>query len=96
MAKKNSKKKKKAKKDTGGGRLTLSDKAVLRGKKLGNKIQQARLATGDAQEDLAVKAGIRLNTLKSIETGRTSAPSIFMIVDLAKALNVKDITQWLT
>lgn len=89
------KKPKKKQKSTGGGRRLLDKNAKDRGIKLGHLIQTARVAKKLKQEDLASKSGVRINTLKSIESGRVFSPSIFTIVDLAKALDEKDINKWL-
>lgn len=86
--------KRKKRTTTGGGRPQLSDAEKKRGKLLGSHIQKARNQKGWKQEDLAAKSGIRINTLKSIESGRSFAPSIFTIADLADILG-KELSEWL-
>lgn len=77
-----------------GGRRKLSDEDKERGKLLAEQIKAARERLGLKQEDLASKASIRIDTLRSIESARVYSPSAFIIADLAKALK-EDLNKWL-
>lgn len=75
-------------------RKQLSEKIKKKGIALGNTIQIARKKVGLSQEQLAIKAAVRVETLKSIECGRVSTPNVFIISDIAVALN-GDLNKWL-
>jgi transcriptional regulator with XRE-family HTH domain len=55
---------------------------------LGARLAQARHLAGITQEELARRSGIRLDTLRSIEQGRTKNPGIFTVRKLARELGV--------
>jgi DNA-binding XRE family transcriptional regulator len=73
---------------------TLSDKLKSRGERLAKRIQASRSASGLTQAELASKVGISLDTLRSIESGRTSTPNVFLVADLAEHLD-EELTKWL-
>lgn len=77
-----------------GGRRKLSDEDKERGELLAEAIKKARNKQNMKQEDLAIKASIRIDTLRSIESARVFSPSAFTIADLAIALG-EDLNEWL-
>jgi transcriptional regulator with XRE-family HTH domain len=64
-----------------------------RGKRLADKIKASR-GSKITQEQLAQMAGVSLDTLRKLERGAVAAPNVFLIADLAIALNEK-IEKWL-
>lgn len=77
-----------------GGRRRLTEDDKRRGAALAVAIKAARERHGLKQEDLASKAAVRIDTLRSIESARVYSPSAFTIADLAKALK-EDLNKWL-
>ncbi len=65
-----------------------------RGSRLAGIIQQKRQELDLTQEELSAKAKIKLDTLRSVENGRISAPNVFLIADIAKILD-GDLNEWL-
>jgi len=57
-------------------------------KRVGQRVQRARLRRAWTQERLAAKAGISREYLARVETGRHE-PSLSKLASLAKALRVK-------
>jgi len=47
-----------------------------------------RAEAGLTQEALGIAAGVPLDTLRSIEQGRTRNPGVMLVVRIANALNV--------
>ena len=59
---------------------------IERGRQLGSILRQAR---GSASlGEVAVPAGISVETLRKIETGRIPTPAFFTVVALARILNL--------
>ena len=58
------------------------------GNKLGKKIKALRLKLELSQDEFARKADIPYTTLTKIETGVIKKPSVFVMVKIAKALNI--------
>jgi transcriptional regulator with XRE-family HTH domain len=59
---------------------------IERGRRLGSIL---RLARGSASlGEIAVAAGISVETLRKIETGRIPTPAFFTVVALARVLNL--------
>ncbi|MBC7456953.1 MAG: helix-turn-helix transcriptional regulator [Bdellovibrionaceae bacterium] len=77
-----------------GGRRKLNDRDKKRGVLLAKAIKDARNKLDMKQEDLAIQASIRIDTLRSIESARVYSPSAFIIADLAKVLG-EDLNKWL-
>ncbi len=59
---------------------------IERGRQLGSVLRQARGSAGLGE--VAVAAGISVETLRKIETGRIPTPAFFTVVALARALNL--------
>jgi transcriptional regulator with XRE-family HTH domain len=55
---------------------------------LGVRLAAARRRTGLTQEELARRAGVKLDTVRAIEQGRTRNPGIFTVLLLADQLGV--------
>ena len=70
-------------------RTKLNEEMVNRGLNFSRLVKEAREARGLTQGELASKASISIDTVRSIETSKIAAPSIFVAIDLAKALGVK-------
>ena len=75
-------------------RTTQDPSVIKRGESLAKTIQSERVKLGLTQEELAIKSGIRIDTLRSIESGRICAPNVFIVADLAKTLK-GDLNKWL-
>jgi len=56
-------------------------------KKLGKNIKKLRLKTGLSQEDLAIKASLRLSNLSKLEGGFNSNPTLETLMNLAGTLS---------
>lgn len=65
-----------------------------RGENFRKMLRKAREGQGLSQNDLAVKAKVPLDTLRSIETGRINAPNLFLAADLVKALR-GNLDRWI-
>jgi hypothetical protein len=64
--------------------LTPAERA--RGQRLGAALRQAR---GDrSMVDVAARAGVPVETLRKIETGRIPTPAFFTVVALAEAVGI--------
>lgn len=59
---------------------------------LGQRVKELRLASGLTQQELAVKAGISLSVLSSIEQGESSDPRASTLLRLRRALGVDIVT----
>lgn len=75
-------------------RPELNDEEKERGRNLGKTISAARKRQKLSQENLAILANVRIETLKSIESGRSFTPNVFIVSLLAKALK-GDLNKWL-
>jgi transcriptional regulator with XRE-family HTH domain len=53
---------------------------------LGARLRRARLHAGLTQSELAARAGVKLDTLRSIEQGRTANPGVWTLAQLAEQL----------
>ncbi|MCJ0978296.1 helix-turn-helix domain-containing protein [Rhodococcus sp. ARC_M12] len=67
-------------------RIPLSPGELARGARLGTALRQAR--GGRTMTDVAGAAGISVETLRKIETGRIPTPAFFTVAALCGALNV--------
>jgi len=59
-----------------------------RGRRLGALLKRARTDGRMQIAPLAVSAGVSVDTIRSIESGRVAAPSFFVVAELAGALDV--------
>jgi len=67
-------------------RPMLSPAERARGRRLGAALREAR---GDrSMVDVAAAAGIPVETLRKIETGRTATPAFFTVVALGRVLGL--------
>ena len=55
---------------------------------IGKNIQRKRMKLGLSQEDLANKSGVKYTTLTKIESGVIKTPSVLIVANIAKALQV--------
>jgi transcriptional regulator with XRE-family HTH domain len=55
---------------------------------IGNRIRVARKAAGLTQEEVAQRAGVRLNAVNRLERGESRDPHYSTLVGIARALNV--------
>jgi transcriptional regulator with XRE-family HTH domain len=55
---------------------------------LGARLRDARQRRNLTQQQLATRADIKLDTLRSIEQGRTANPGVFTLLRLAEELGV--------
>jgi transcriptional regulator with XRE-family HTH domain len=67
-------------------RPPLSPEARARGERLGMLLRQARGARSMAE--VAAAAGVPVETLRKIETGRIATPAFFTVAALAEAAGV--------
>ncbi|MEE1829264.1 helix-turn-helix transcriptional regulator [Streptomyces sp. BE20] len=69
-------------------RRSLDPAAQRRGQTLASRLTQARRASGRSAEVVARGAGISVETIRSIEKGRTSTPEFFTVGALATELGL--------
>ncbi|MFD8035261.1 helix-turn-helix domain-containing protein [Streptomyces sp. NPDC059717] len=69
-------------------RRRLDPAAQRRGQQLASRLKQARRASGRSAEAVARSAGISVETVRSIEKGRTSTPEFFTVAALATELGL--------
>lgn len=67
-------------------RPPLSSQERLRGERLGALLRAARGSR--SMTDIAAAAGVPVETLRKIETGRVATPAFFTVVALADALGL--------
>ena len=67
-------------------RTPLTEDERMRGAALGRALQQARGRRSAAE--VALSAGISLDTLRKIERGAIATPAFFTVAALARVLNV--------
>src|SRR6478735_6444029 len=67
-------------------RTALTSEQRLRGRALGAAIQQLR--TPISAEQLAMRARVRVDTVRKIERGAIATPGFFVIADIAGQLEV--------
>jgi transcriptional regulator with XRE-family HTH domain len=73
----------------GPGRKKRADsKYTEQAGRLAALLRDQRLQADLTQEQLAVRAGVPLSTLRKIETGQVREPCYFAIVDLLRALGL--------
>jgi transcriptional regulator with XRE-family HTH domain len=69
-------------------RRRLDAAAQRRGQQLASRLKQARYASGRSAEAVASSAGISVETVRSIEKGRTPTPEFFTVAALATELGL--------
>ncbi|MEV0487578.1 helix-turn-helix transcriptional regulator [Streptomyces sp. NPDC050508] len=69
-------------------RRRLDPAAQLRGRELASRLTQARRTSGRSAEAVARSAGISVETVRSIEKGRTFTPEFFTVAALAVELGL--------
>ena len=69
-------------------------KTIKRGEELAQKIKKEREKADLSQEELAQKAQIKIDTLRSIESKRIKTPNVFIVADLVKVLR-GDLNKWI-
>ncbi|MEU9606363.1 helix-turn-helix transcriptional regulator [Streptomyces sp. NPDC048057] len=69
-------------------RRRLDPAAQHRGQVLASRLTQARRTSGRSAEAVARSAGISVETVRSIEKGRTSTPEFFTVAALATELGL--------
>nr|WP_030848712.1 helix-turn-helix transcriptional regulator [Streptomyces griseus] len=69
-------------------RRRLDPAAQLRGQRLASRLTQVRRASGRSAEAVARSAGISVETVRSIEKGRTATPEFFTVAALATELGL--------
>jgi transcriptional regulator with XRE-family HTH domain len=67
-------------------RVPLTQDEIARGHQLGVRLRAARGTTGIGE--VAHSAGISVETLRKIETGRISTPAFFTVAALASVLGL--------
>ncbi|HWD04581.1 MAG TPA: helix-turn-helix transcriptional regulator [Amycolatopsis sp.] len=67
-------------------RVPLTEEERLRGERLGMALRTAR--AGRSMVEVATEAGISVETLRKIETGRIPTPAFFTVAAIAGAVGV--------
>jgi transcriptional regulator with XRE-family HTH domain len=67
-------------------RVPLTDEERERGERLGVALRAAR--SGRSMVDVAAEAGISVETLRKIETGRIPTPAFFTVAAIADAVGL--------
>ena len=67
-------------------RRPKTEEEKARGEELGKEIQRKRQASQKSGEEIALDAGISIDTLRGLEQGRVADPGIFVISAIASAL----------
>lgn len=75
-------------------RSPLSAESRQRGALLAQNLKAERERKRITQAELARRANVPIDTVRSIENGRVLVPGVFVIFDLSNALGA-DLTAWL-
>ena len=70
------------------GRRAITPEQARRSARLAERLKARREEILLTQEELADRAGIRIDTLRAIEQGKSKNPGVFFISDLALVLGV--------
>ncbi len=71
------------------GRARREDSSHLaRSERLRTALRTARSDKGLSQQDLAVRAGVAIGTVRAVETGRVVEPGFFTVLALATVLDL--------
>jgi transcriptional regulator with XRE-family HTH domain len=73
-------------------RVPLTSEERERGERLGAALRRARAAR--SMVEVAAQAGISVETLRKIETGRIPTPAFFTVAAIAEAVGVALETLW--
>jgi transcriptional regulator with XRE-family HTH domain len=71
-----------------------SQKIRKQGIAFSKMLKKERQAKAFTQDQLAKKANVSLDTVRSMENGRIAAPGLFIAASLVEALN-GDLSKWL-
>ncbi len=69
-------------------RVPLTDEERERGERLGLALRDARASASRSMVEVAAEAGISVETLRKIETGRIPTPAFFTVMALADAVGL--------
>lgn len=69
-------------------RVPLTDEERERGERLGLALREARASASRSMVEVAAKAGISVETLRKIETGRIPTPAFFTVAAIADAVGL--------
>ncbi len=69
-------------------RRQVSDEDRAVGRRLGAALREARDAAGMSAQTIASVSELSIDTVRSIETGRTAAPSFITVARIADALGM--------
>ncbi len=69
-------------------RRQYSDEDRDIGRRLGSALREARNATGMSAQEVASLSQLSIDTVRSIETGRTASPSFVTVWRIADAVGV--------
>jgi transcriptional regulator with XRE-family HTH domain len=69
-------------------RVPLTDEERERGERLGLALREARASASRSMVEVAAEAGISVETLRKIETGRIPTPAFFTVAAIADAVGL--------
>jgi transcriptional regulator with XRE-family HTH domain len=69
-------------------RVPLTDEERERGERLGLALRDARASASRSMVEVAGEAGISVETLRKIETGRIPTPAFFTVAAIADAVGM--------
>ncbi|KZB84999.1 helix-turn-helix domain-containing protein [Amycolatopsis regifaucium] len=69
-------------------RVPLTDEERERGERLGLTLRDARASASRSMVEVAAEAGISVETLRKIETGRIPTPAFFTVTAIADAVGM--------
>ncbi|MEV6909735.1 helix-turn-helix transcriptional regulator [Amycolatopsis sp. NPDC051071] len=69
-------------------RVPLTNEERERGERLGTALRDARAAASRSMVEVAAEAGISVETLRKIETGRIPTPAFFTVTAIADAVGL--------
>ncbi len=69
-------------------RVPLTDEERERGERLGLALREARASASRSMVEVATEAGISVETLRKIETGRIPTPAFFTVAAIADAVGL--------
>jgi ribosome-binding protein aMBF1 (putative translation factor) len=69
-------------------RRSLTDQEVRHGRQLGRALAQRRSALAVSAQDVATRADLSIDALRSLESGRVATPAFLTVARLADVLEV--------
>lgn len=69
-------------------RRSLTDQEVRHGRQLGRALAQRRSALAVSAQDVATRADLSVDALRSLESGRVATPAFLTVARLADVLDV--------